>query len=150
MVRVAEFNRGDPSSSPGRAVYTSTCKLYTQSMSSSSSKSGRGVSARFHLAVFVYGVNQEKKEAKGVQHSQHRWRITSPQTFLQLWKIIEQSHIQNSVKHKRRSLTAKVRGVPWDDWANDGCVNGLLQVWWVGFSYLGSCPIVRNRYGISR
>ena len=41
--------------------------LSTQSMSSPSRKRGRGSSGRFHLVVFVYGVNQENKETGGVQ-----------------------------------------------------------------------------------
>ena len=37
-------------------------------------------------------------------------------------------------------LLFKVYGAPLDDWANGGCVDGLLQVWWVGIgvSSLGS------------
>ena len=35
-------------------------------MSSPSRKRGRGSSGRFHLVVFVYGVNQENKETGGV------------------------------------------------------------------------------------
>ena len=42
------------------------------------------VSARFHLAVFVYGVNQKNKKVEGVQDSQHQWWKASLQTFFQL------------------------------------------------------------------
>ena len=34
----------------------------------------------------------------------------------------------------------KVCGVPLDDWADGGYADGLLRVWWVGFSSLGSWP----------
>ena len=145
MVRVGQFNRGDSSSFPGRALSTSAfqsqyCEVFvkdqwweglcyflvwspsyasaktlrrehliihmlcatvihtfivlsTQSTSSLSRKWGRGVTARFHLVVFVYGVNQENNKAGGVQDSQHQWWKASPQTFFQLWKVIGQSHI---------------------------------------------------------
>ena len=62
--------------------------------------------------------------------------------------FIGQSRICNSVKYQRRSSFAKVCGVPLDDWANGGYVDGIfacgelvLVLWEVG-------PILRNRYGI--
>ena len=58
--------------------------LSTNWMSSPSKKLGRGVSPRFRLFVFVYGVNQENEEAAGVQDSKHQWWKSSPQTFYQL------------------------------------------------------------------
>ena len=39
-------------------------------------------------------------------------------------------------------------GAPSDDWASAGCVDGLLHEWWGGFSFLSSCPVLRNGYGI--
>ena len=47
--------------------------LSTQRMSYPSRKWGCGVSPRFHLALFVIGVNQEKWEAGRVQDYQHQW-----------------------------------------------------------------------------
>ena len=45
----------------------------TQWMSSPSRKWERGFSLRYHLVVFVFGVNQERWEAGGVQDFQHQW-----------------------------------------------------------------------------
>ena len=47
-------------------------------------KSGRGVTAKFHLVVFVYRVNQENKDSGRVQDSQHQWWKASLKTFFKL------------------------------------------------------------------
>ena len=47
-------------------------------------KSGRGVTAKFHLVVFVYRVNQENKDSGRVQDSQHKWWKASLKTFFKL------------------------------------------------------------------
>ena len=49
-----------------------------------------------------------------------------------LSKVIGESWIWNSIKHRRRSYSSKVYGAPLNDWANGGYVHGLFQVWWVG------------------
>ena len=54
--------------------------LSTHWMSSPSSKWECGVSPRFHLVAFMYGVNQEDYEEGGVQDSQHKWWKSSLQT----------------------------------------------------------------------
>ena len=66
----------------GKILLTRFLALSTQYMSSPSRKQGCVVSPRFHLVIFVFGVNQKK--AGGVQDSQHQWWKASPQIFFQL------------------------------------------------------------------
>ena len=70
--------------------------LSTQRMSYPSKKWGCGVNSRFHLVVFVIGLNQENWETGGAQDYQHQWWKASLQTF-QPWIVIGQSRLLNCV-----------------------------------------------------
>ena len=52
------------------------------------------VSPRFHLVVFVYSINQENLEARGVQDFQHRWWKSTPHTLPAIKSHWAESHLE--------------------------------------------------------
>ena len=116
--------------------------LSTQWKSSPSRKWGCGVSPKFHLAVFVFVVNQEKWWAGGVQDSPMVESFsTNPPAIESCWNL---EFCQTSTTE----LLCESFGAPLGDWANGGYVDGLPHVWWVGFSFWGCSPILSNWCGI--
>ena len=62
--------------------------------------------------------------------------------------VIGQSRICKSVKHQRRSSSAKVCGVPLDDWANGGYADGIFTCGELVLVLWEAGPMRSNGYGI--
>ena len=84
----------------------------------------------------------------GLQDSQQQWWNSFLQSILQLWGVIGQSRICKSVKHQRRSSSAKVCGVPLDDWANGGYADGIFTCGELVLVLWEAGPMRSNGYGI--
>ena len=110
--------------------------LSTQWMSSPSRKWGCGVSPRFHLIVFVFGVNKRiRRQGKSkIPNTNGGTLLHRPSSSYR--KLF--NRVAFRIQHPRRSSSSKVCGASLDDWANGSCVDVLLQIWWVGFSSLGN------------
>ena len=92
--------------------------LTTQWMSSPSRKWGCGVSLWFHLVAFGLGERIAEK--------------------IENWGGAGEGSPRCTLGGEQWSYSVKICGALLGDWTNGGYADGLLHVWWVGFSTLGS------------
>ena len=108
--------------------------------SSPSRKWGCGVSLWFHLVAFVLGVRiAEKIENWGGGAGEESPSVTlGGELLCRPSKSYRKLLDRVAFLQQQWSYSVKICGALLGDWTNGGYADGLLHVWWVGFSTLGS------------
>ena len=117
--------------------------LTTQWMSSPSRKWGCGVSLWFHLVAFVLGERIAEKIENwgggggGGGEGSPRFTLGG-ELLCRPSKSYRKLLDRVAFLQQQWSYSVKICGALLGDWTNGGYADGLLHVWWVGFSTLGS------------